>query len=272
VRKHLKSKLKYIVGSLLFLYVIFGGLLYVFQENMLFLPTTLDKDHQFSFEYPFEELFFETEQGGLINAIHFKVENTETRKGVILYFHGNANNLTRWGNIAEYFVEKQYDVLIIDYRTYGKSKGVLNEDVFYSDAQYCYTYLKKQYNESEITLYGRSLGTGIAAFLASKNTPKQLLLESPYYSIADIAKNRFPVYPINLLLKYKFPTNKILPDVDCPVTIFHGTEDLVVPYSSGKKLYKLGLDNVELISIDGGGHNNLIEFEAYHMGIDEILN
>jgi len=270
VRKHLKTKLKYTVVSLAILYILLGGLLYVFQENLLFLPEPLDKDYNFSFQYPFEELFLETEKDGLINAIHFK-DDEKPPKGVILYFHGNAGNLSRWGNITEYFVEKRYDVLIIDYRTYGKSKGKLSEALLYSDAQYCYDYLKQYYGEDEITLYGRSLGTGIAAYLASTNNPKQLILESPYYSIADVAQNRFPIFPVNTLLKYNFPTNTFLPDVDCPITIFHGTEDHVVPYSSGRKLYELGFDNLELVPIYGGDHNNLIDFEAYHKGIDKIL-
>ena len=248
-----------------------GGLLYAFQEKLLFLPEPLDNDYTYSFQYPFEELFFKTEGEGLINALHFKTENKEP-KGVILYFHGNAGNLSRWGSITEYFVEKQYDVLVIDYRTYGKSQGKLNETLFYSDAQHCYDYLKKQYNENNISLYGRSLGTGIAAYLASKNNPEQLILESPYYNIADIAKDRFPIYPVKPLLKYNFPTNEYLLNVDCPITIFHGTNDQVVPYTSGKKLLQLGLNNIDFISIQGGGHNNLIEFEDYHKGIDKVLN
>ena len=98
------------------------------------------------------------------------------------------------GLIAEYFVTKGYDVLIMDYRTYGKSKGKLSEKAFYDDAQYCYDYLLKQYSENEITIYGRSLGTGISTCLASKNNPKQMILETPYFIILDVAKHRFPFF------------------------------------------------------------------------------
>ena len=157
-------------------------------------------------------------------------------KGVMLYFHGNAGDLSRWGTIAEYFVAKHYDVLVMDYRTYGKSTGKLSEQTFYDDAQFCYDYLLKSYSENEITIYGRSLGTGISTFLASKNKPKQLILETPYYSILDVAKQRFPIFPVSSLLKYKFPSHEFIKKVNCPITIFHGTEDAVVPYTSAEKL------------------------------------
>lgn len=245
-----------------------GSALYFFQEKILFLPTTLEQDYQYQFNYPFEELFLETEQDAIINALHFKVENP---KGVVLYFHGNAGDLSRWGKITEYFVEKDYDVLVMDYRTYGKSKGKLSEAAIYRDAQYCYDYLLKQYAETDITLYGRSLGTGIASYLASKNKPNQLILETPYYSILDVAEHRFPMFPVKKLLKYHFPTFKYLPLTSCPITIIHGTDDSLVPYASGKKLSELNMDTIDFVTIEEGEHNNLIEFETYHKTIRNKL-
>jgi pimeloyl-ACP methyl ester carboxylesterase len=269
LQKKLRKRLKKIVVVLLGLYVMIGSVLYFFQEKLLFLPTTLEQDYQYQFNYPFEELFLETEKNTTINALHFKAENS---KGVILYFHGNAGDLSRWGKITEYFVEKHYDVLVMDYRTYGKSKGKLSEAAFYKDAQYCYDYLLKHYPENEITLYGRSLGTGIASYIASKNNPKQLILETPYYSILDVARDRFPMFPISKLLKYHFPTYQFLPKAKCPITIIHGTDDNLVPYVSGKKLSELNIRTLDFITIEGGNHNNLIEFEAYHFAIDKVLN
>ncbi|WP_296384986.1 alpha/beta hydrolase [Winogradskyella sp.] len=245
-----------------------GSALHFFQEKLLFLPTTLEQDYQYQFDYPFEELFLKTDDDAVINALHFKVDNP---KGAILYFHGNAGDLSRWGNITEYFAAMQYDVLVMDYRTYGKSKGKLSEQGFYKDAQYCYDYLLKQYSENQITLYGRSLGTGIASYVASKNNPKQLILETPYHSILDVAKQRFPIFPVKQLLRYHFPTFKNLPKTLCHITIIHGTDDNLVPYTSGKKLSELGLDNLNFITIEGGDHNNLIEFKDYHKIIKTIL-
>lgn len=266
--KKQKKRLKRLIIVLLGLYVMIASALYFLQEKMLFLPTTLEQDYQYQFNYPFEELFFRTDEEAIINAVHFKAKNP---KGVILYFHGNAGDLSRWGTITEYFVEKNYDVLIMDYRTYGKSSGKLSEEAFYKDAQFCYDYLLDQYSENEITLYGRSLGTGIASYLASQNQPKQLILETPYFSILDVAKHRFPLFPVKQLLNYHFPTYQYLPYVTSPITIIHGTDDSIVPYTSGKKLLELNLENLSFTTIEGGDHNNLVEFETYHTTVEIIL-
>lgn len=264
MRKNLRKKLKYILFALFGIYFMIGASLYLLQEKIMFLPTELAHDYQYQFNYPFEEVFLRPEKNVLINGIHFKAK---APKGVILYFHGNAGNLSRWGTVTEYFVGLNYDVFVIDYRTYGKSKGKLSEEALYSDAQYSYNYLKEFYSETEIIIYGRSLGTGIASYLAQNNAPKKVFLETPYYSIADVAKHRFPLLPVFSLLKYKIPSYEYLERVSCPVIILHGTEDKVVPYSSGKKLSQIGLGNITFISIKGGGHNNLVEFESYHKGV-----
>lgn len=245
------------------------ALLYVFQERLLFLPTALEQDFEYQFTYNFEELFLKTNDGAILNAIHFKVENP---KGVILYFHGNADNLSRWGAIVEPFVERRYDVLIMDYRAYGKSIGKLSEASFYNDAKLFYNYLKQGYNEQVITLYGRSLGTAMATYLASKNKPKQLILETPYYSMTDVAQLKFPIFPVKQLLNYKFPSFEFIPNVNCPITIFHGTQDEVVPFSSAKKLVTVSPKlQTTFIAIEEGNHNNLMEYRAYQSEIDNLF-
>ncbi|NRB83715.1 MAG: alpha/beta hydrolase [Winogradskyella sp.] len=268
LQKNLRKRLKRMFVILIGLYVMIGSALYFFQEKMMFLPTILERDYQYSFNHPFEELFFKTDVNTEINALHFKAKNA---KGVLLYFHGNAGDLSRWGKITEFFVDQDYDVLVMDYRTFGKSKGPLSEAALYSDAQYCYDYLLKQYPEDKIVLYGRSLGTGIAAFLASKNKPQQLILETPYYSIADVAQHRFPLFPVKRLLKYRFPTHQYLPNVSCLITIIHGTGDNLVPYASGRKLFDLNLDNLNFVTVEGGKHNDLIHYEMFRTNIQECL-
>lgn len=259
--KKLKRRLKYFILIALGLYVMLASSLYFIQEKLLFLPTQLPQDYVFEFRHNFEEVFLNTDDNATINAIHFKADEPQ---GVILYFHGNAGDLSRWGTIAEYFVGLDYDVLIMDYRTYGKSVGSISEKALYADAQMCYDYLLQHgYSKEDIVLYGRSLGTGIASYLASENTARQLILETPYYSIEDVAKHRFPYLPVKRLLKYKLPTHAYLESVKCPTLIVHGTDDYVVPFSSGKKLSELNLPHVEFITVEGGSHNNLIEFDAY---------
>lgn len=269
LQKVIRRTFKRLVVFLLVIYILLGVAIYFNQEKLLFLPTTLPSDYQYKFSHAFNEVFIET-NGGKINMIHFKCENP---KGVILYFHGNAGDLSRWGIIAEGFVEKQYDVLIMDYRTYGKSTGVLSEQAFYSDALYCYDYLVKSYSENDIVVYGRSLGTGLATYVSSKRKPKQLILETPYYSITDVAQSRFPMYPVAWLLKYKFQSHKYLEDIQCSITIFHGTDDKVIPWSSAKKLYLASSKKtIELVKIEGGNHNNLNNFDSYRIKMTELLN
>jgi len=128
------------------------------------------------------------------------------------------------------------------------------------------------YSESEITVYGRSLGTTFATYVSSKNKPKKLVLESPFYSIEEVAKSRFPVLPIRALLHYKFPTYKYINKVTCPITIYHGTKDKVIAYKQGKKLFESIDSNAkQLISVPEGGHNNLVDFKEYLDTIEESL-
>ncbi len=246
-----------------------GASLYYFQEKIIFRPTKLAQNFTFKFPNQFEELFLKTEDGASINALHFKVDKP---KGVILYFHGNMGDLNRWGKITEFFVELNYDVFVMDYRTYGKSTGLLSEQALYDDAEMCYNYVLKQYNESEITIYGRSLGTGMATYLASKKKSKNLILETPYYSLTDVAKRRFSMYPSEKTLRYDFPSYKYIQKVTCPISIFHGTNDRVVPYASGEKLFNsIQQKEKNFFTIENAGHNNLSEFKVYQNQILEIL-
>lgn len=268
-QKRQRRRVKKIALIVVAIYIMIGAGLYLLQEKMLFLPTVLPQEYEYSFERPFEEVYLYQEDGASLNALHFKVDSP---KGVILYFHGNAGDLQRWGEITQYFVELEYDVLVMDYRGYGKSTGERSEPVFYSDGQLFYNYLLQRYSEEDIIVYGRSLGSGVATKMAANNGPKLLILESPYFNIADVAKYRFPMFPVKSLLRYRFPNNEHLQQVKCPTSIFHGTEDFVVPFSSGEKLSKIqSKSQVQLFQIEGGGHNDLVDFEPYRQGIEAIL-
>jgi len=267
--KNLKQKLKKFVLILLGLYLMVGSALYLLQEKLLFLPETLPQDYTYELAYEYDEYFLDTPNQGVINALYIKANNP---KGAILYFHGNAGNLMRWSEIVEYFVAMDYDVYVMDYRMYGKSKGALSEHALYSDAQVCYDHLKQFWDEKNIIVYGRSLGSAMATKMASLNNPKRLILESPFYNIADVAKKRFPIFPINGLLKYKLPNNEHIKNVKCSTSIIHGTNDYVVPFKSGEKLFNVSQkDKTTLTPIENGGHNDLINFDTYHEFIKETL-
>lgn len=263
-------KLKKAVLFLFSAYLMISAMLYLLQEKLIFLPSKLPADYSYSFTQPFEEIFITAADGAVLNGIHFKREQPE---GVIVYYHGNAGDLARWGDIALFFVEKNYDVIIMDYRTYGKSTGKLSEEALYNDGQLFYEYALEHYTESEITLYGRSLGTGIAARVASENTPFRLILETPFYSLLDLGKSRFPYLPVQWFLKYPFKTHEYISEISCPIAFFHGTEDTVVPYNSGLRLFNsVSVHKNSFFTIKGGKHNNLNEFRDYRDGIKEVLS
>ena len=249
-KNHLK-RLRQLVFGVILIYLSMALGLYVFQEKLIFRPTTLAIDYNFQFEQPFEELFLETDdEGTRINALHFKVKQP---KGVILYFHGNAGDLSRWGKIATKFTKYNYDVLVMDYRTYGKSNGVLSEKALYQDAQFCFNYLKKQHY-AQIIIYGRSLGTAMATYVAGNNKVSHLILETPFYSIVDVAKSRFPVFPVEKLIKYHFLNYEHITGISAPITIIHGTNDRIVPLHSALKLFEMAPKQTEFITIEKGSH------------------
>lgn len=253
------------VGMLLLLLLILNTM----QEKLIFLPTTLSESYEYQFEVPFSEFNVTAKDGAVLNALHFK---TEEPKGVILYFHGNAGDLSRWGEIASYFTQFDYDVIVMDYRTFGKSTGTLSEASLYEDAQMFFDYAKEHYSENNITVFGRSLGTALASYVASENNPHQLILETPFNNLTSVAKKRFFNLPLDFLLRYKFPSDLFISKVSCPITILHGTHDSVVPYELAKELSAgIPKEQLEFITIEGGEHKNLIEFESYQEGIKKVL-
>lgn len=270
VRK-LQKMVKKTIYTLVILYLMLIAALTLFQEKLIFLPTKLPQNYPYEFTENFEEINLKTSDGALLNAIHFKVPKP---KGLILYFHGNAGDLSRWGEITSFFTTFNWDVLVMDYRTYGKSTGKLSETALYKDAQLFYDYGVKHYSEDSILLYGRSLGSAFATKLASNNSPKGLILETPFYNLTSVAQSRFPIFPVQSLIKYKFKSNEYIEHVNCAITIFHGKKDKVVPYRSAQKLFEKISHNKEnnFITIPLGGHNNLMSFETYRNTIKKILN
>jgi fermentation-respiration switch protein FrsA (DUF1100 family) len=247
------------------------SLLYFGQENLIFYPEKLPSNYKYAFSGRFQELMWEVD-GAKINALHFRVEHPQ---GVVLYFHGNAGSLRDWGDVAVDFTIRGYDIVIPDYRGYGKSTGeIKNEGMLYRDAAVAYAYLQRQYPENEIVIYGRSIGSGPAVYLAKSSKPRMLILEAPFYSMRDVAQYHYPFLPIGLIdwiLRYPMRCDLWIPEVVCPIYLFHGTKDEIVPYRSSEKLLKLIKTKGELITIEGGMHNDLSEFKLYRDQLDRVM-
>ena len=263
------KRIKIVLSSILSLYLLLMGILYTFQEKLIFLPEEISIDYSYNFPFSFEEVNLKTDDGETINALHLKSENP---KGIILFFHGNKGNLIRWGEITSYFTQYQYDVFVIDYRGYGKSTGSFNETKMYKDALLSYQYVKKQYREDQIIVYGRSLGTTFAAKVASENNPKHVVLEAPFYSLHNAANHKYKVIP-KFLLHFKFNSYQMIPKITSPITIFHGTHDVVTPFKGSQQLFDLiSSSTKELILLKEGTHHNLRDFKEYRNALKVILD
>lgn len=257
--------LAFIFGSLYFIII---GLLYFNQESLFFHANKLDKNHQFSFLEKHQEVTIKTSDNINLHGLLFKAENT---KGLVFYLHGNAGNVDVWGNIAENYTNLGYDIFILDYRGFGKSEGeITSEEQLFSDISSAYNQLKKQYNEQNIIITGYSIGSGMATYLASKNNPKSLILQAPYYCLEDLATEKFPIVP-DFVVKYKIPTFEYIKKVKSPIYIFHGYDDMVIPYDNALKLKSLLKPKDKLVSLENQGHLGVNDNEEFLSELKEIL-
>ncbi len=261
------SWIKLIVILIVVIYVLVGLFLFLFQEKMIFQPEPLEPDFAYEFESEFDELNLEMEDGAVLNALHFK---TDKPKGIIVYYHGNAGNLARWGDVVQPFTKYGYEVLIVDYRGYGKSTGDRSKQAMLKDAELVYGYAANVWPQEQIMVYGRSLGSSFACHVAANFQPAQLILESPFYSVADVARELTWMYPTSGILRFNFHNGKIARRINPPVTILHGSEDRIVPLTSGQKLHK-AMKNAEMHVIEGASHNDLAAFISYWDAMDKQL-
>ena len=264
----MKGTLIIIFEILLTLYIVTCGLLYFFQERLIFFPEKLDKAFKFNFKQEFEEINFITKDKVSLNGILFRCDSS---KGLIFYLHGNAGSINSWGVVAKTYNDLQYDVFMLDYRGFGKSEGVINsQGQLFEDLQVAYNAVKTRYDESKIVVLGYSIGTGMAAKIASTNRPKLLILQSPYYSLTDLMKHAYPIIP-TFILKYKLETNKYIKDCKMPIVLFHGSQDEIVYYNSSTKLRKMMKATDTLITLNGQGHNGITENPVYKVELKKLL-
>lgn len=254
----------YSVAVIVFLSIV----VYLVQDKFIFKPEKLSPDFQFRYDAPFREINFDIEPGVLINGLHFHRQNS---KGIILYFHGNTRSIKGWAKYARDFYRYDYDVVLVDYRGFGKSTGKRGEEDMMNDMQFVYERLVEEHSESNMIVYGRSLGSGFAAKLAADNHPRYLILDAPYYNFKKVVERFLPFLPWQLVLRYHLRTDKWILKVKCPVYIIHGTKDWLIPIRHSVALQKLNPRRITLIRIHDGGHNNLPKFDEYHNFIRDIL-
>ncbi|ODB86399.1 hypothetical protein A3195_12345 [Candidatus Thiodiazotropha endoloripes] len=239
---------------------------YLNQVNIIFPASRIDADAVLNFTIDHQELFIDTPDGARLHGVLFKAEKP---KGVILHFHGNAENMLSMQYAAEPFVHRNYSFLAMDYRSYGKSSGRLSEENLFADAALFLDYLKTSgWDSSEIILYGRSIGTGVAIQLASKSDLRGMILYAPFYSLTDLAAYHFPLLPADLLLKFPMDSAGYLNNVKHPVLILHGAADRIIPLDQAERLARI---KGKLVVLENGRHNNLYGNERFWFEIDSFL-
>ncbi|MCC7502552.1 MAG: alpha/beta hydrolase [Flavobacteriales bacterium] len=251
-------------------YAVLCAFYWLFQERFIFVRFRLKPSFVFKFPASFEERWTKAPDGAELHGLYFR---TESPRGVVLYFHGNTGSLRRWGPRATRFLRLGHDVFMPDYRGYGKSRGKLNEAALHADAERWYQELLERWPEERITIYGRSLGTGFAVPLAAAHRPRGLILESPFANFIEVARHYLSILPYRLILRYPFRSDKAMLRVKCPVYIFHGKRDPVVPYATALRLYSLVPPDVhrEMFSFAKGYHNDLAQYGRFKRALRRIL-
>ncbi|WP_122867273.1 alpha/beta hydrolase [Campylobacter showae] len=255
--------------ALCMLYAAALALLYFFQERLIFFPSKLEPNHDFSFDQPFEEIRLDAD-GAWISGLKFLAQSRDggqiysnangerkAKNGAVIFFHGNAGNLQGWGKYARYFTDLGYDFYLFDYRGYGKSGGeISSQEQLYADADAMMEPVLREYDASEVAVVGYSVGSGLAARTAQKYGAKRLVLIAPYFSLEDLAREKMPFVP-KFLIKYKIPTFEFVGDFGGPVTIFHGEHDELIGVDNSRRLLKFLKPGDKIYELNAG-HNDIL--------------
>jgi alpha-beta hydrolase superfamily lysophospholipase len=242
--------------------------LYFFQEKLIFIPEKLDANYKYEFSGHFSERWIQAGSTKL-DSVLFKVPEP---KGVILYLHGNAGTMAFWGEVASQLSEKtNWDVWMIDFPGFGKSEGTItSEKQLHEMAESFWSEADKEYPNSFKVIYGRSLGTGLAVKLASDHKGTGLVLESPYFSLADVVTGIYPWVPL-ALLRYSIHSDEWIKNVTGPILAFHGTRDEVIAFNGGKRLSAL-VPQATFVEIPGGHHNDIGRSPLYWKVLEHWLS
>ena len=222
------------IFAIYFLVLVF---LYFYQRNLLYHPNENN--------YSGDKISVDIKKVKIQTADNIELLGWYHKKNLkdyktLVYFHGNAGSLENRIHKLNHFQDMNINFLIIAWRGFNGNKGKPSERGLYLDGKSTIDWLiKKGVNEENIILYGESLGTGVATHLAQNKNYAGVILETPFTSMVDAAKNFYPYVPINLLLKDKFENFKKVKNINAPILVMHGEVDKIVPFSMGKKIYEI---------------------------------
>jgi hypothetical protein len=259
------------VVAFIFFFLLASVYLYYRQDSMLFFPEKVIWQTPKSIGLEYEEVSLMTKDGVVINGWFIPAEN---EKGVVLFCHGNAGNLSDRLDSIGTFNDLGESVLIFDYRGYGRSSGKISEKGTYLDAEAAWDYLIRTRHKSskDIVIFGRSLGGAIAAETALRKGPAGLILESTFMSVPAIARKYYPWLPVGLITKYRYGTLDKIGLIRCPKLIIHSKTDEIIPFEHAIKLYEKAAPHKEFLEIKGG-HNEgfMLSGVTYREGLRRFL-
>ncbi|MBC5766839.1 alpha/beta hydrolase [Ramlibacter albus] len=260
-----------VLGVAALLYAAVLALLWFGQERLLFYPQPLAADARIVADPDVREHFVEV-PGARVSVLQLKLPNP---KGVVFFLHGNGGNLAGWFTNTEFYRRANFDLVMMDYRGYGKSTGrIEGEAQLRGDAMAVWNRFAGEYEGRRLVVYGRSLGTALAADLSAElaaqgRVPDLTVLVSPYTSMAALADEHYPWVP-RFVLRYGLDTRHYLEGVRGPVLLVHGDRDELINAHHSERLAK-ALPRAKLVVVKGAGHNDLHQFEPYREELARAL-
>ncbi|MEA2100352.1 MAG: alpha/beta hydrolase [Campylobacterota bacterium] len=217
-------------------YVALLVLVFVFQSKLIYFPSkNLDINPEF-IALKYESINFQTKDKTKLHAWYIPKNSAKT---TLFFLHGNGGNISHRLDSIKLFNSLKMNVFIFDYRGYGDSEGVVNEQNSYEDAMVAWEYLLKNKNlkAEDVLIFGRSLGGAIATNLASKVKPKGIILESTFTTIKELASDIYPFVPQHLIY-FSYETTKYLKNINYPVLVIHSEDDNIIPFKYGEAVFK----------------------------------
>ncbi len=207
--------------------------------------------------------------------IHGWFVPAEADRGTVLFFHGNAGNISHRLESIEIFHDLGLNTFIIDYRGYGQSEGSPSEEGLYQDGEAAYRYLTEERSiaPEQIAVFGRSLGGAIAARTAAELPVGALIMESSFTSAPSLGAEVYPFLPVRWLARFEYPAEDFIQQVDVPVLVVHSREDDIIPYHHGEALHEAAGAEAQLLTLQGD-HNTgfMTSGESYRQGLDDFLS
>jgi len=248
--------------------------MYAFQSRLIFFPNTPSRavgPGPDSIGLAFETVEILTDDGIRLEAWYVPARGP---RGTVLFFHGNAGNISHRLDSLKVFNQLDLSTLIFDYRGYGGSEGKASEAGIYSDAEAAWHHLTEDRGTpaAEIVLFGRSLGAAVAASVAGRHRPGALIIESGFVSVPDMAAELYPWLPARRLARIGFPTGDFLQSASCPVLVVHSRDDEIIPFDHGLRLFGMAREPKQFLELRGG-HNDgfLVSGQRYIDGLDAFF-